>query len=439
MTQIDETIATYLTALRIEGKTPATIASYANSLEDFRRIGRRLPLPDSVEKYQVEHVYEFLGALQERGASPDYRHRRHREVQTLFSWSERMGLVDENVFKRVPRVKVGEKMKPPFSPDDVRLLLESQDTGTLGGCRNYAILLFLLDTGVRASECISIRLEDVDWDRRRVFVRHAKGQKQRWVGLGEVAASALRDYVGGFRGEREGMLFLSGHGEPLATGNSLRIILRRIGDGVGLTKVHPHRFRHTFATWAIESGAREIDVQLLLGHSDMTMTQRYARTYTSEQAVRAHGQLSPVAQLSPKNDRRPQKEVNHEEAATTDLLPAHLAPRHAAREGHVQPPRGRAGVATPRDAMRPGVALLAKYKGTEYHCEVVEHDGALRFVLPDGRTFKSPSAAGRAITGSQVNGYRFWSIVDRQDDRRAAALEARSSAAHLPVSASADR
>ena len=60
-----------------------------------------------------------------------------------------------------------------------------------------------------------------------------------------------------------------------------------------MAKVHPHRFRHTFATWAIESGAREIDVQMLLGHSDLTMTQRYARTYTSEQAVRAHAHAQP--------------------------------------------------------------------------------------------------------------------------------------------------
>ena len=116
MVQIDETITSYLTALKIEGKTPATIASYANSLEDFRRVGRRLGLPDTVREYDVGHVYQFLGAMQERGASPDYRHRRHRDVQTLFSWCVRMGLVDENIFKRVPRVKVGEKIKPPSLP-----------------------------------------------------------------------------------------------------------------------------------------------------------------------------------------------------------------------------------------------------------------------------------------------------------------------------------
>src|SRR5665811_2061196 len=98
---------------------------------DFRRVGSRLGLPETVEAYDVEHVYQFLGALQERGASPGYQHRRHREVQTLFSWCERMRIVDQNVFKRVPRVKVGERIKPPFTPGEVRLLLDSQDRDRL--------------------------------------------------------------------------------------------------------------------------------------------------------------------------------------------------------------------------------------------------------------------------------------------------------------------
>ncbi len=115
MAQIDETIASYLTAPKIEGKTPKTIESYANSLKDFRKVGCRLGLPETVEEYGVEQIYQFLGALQERGASPGYQHRRHREVQTLFSWCVRMGIVEQNVFKRVPRVKVGEKIKPPFT------------------------------------------------------------------------------------------------------------------------------------------------------------------------------------------------------------------------------------------------------------------------------------------------------------------------------------
>ena len=191
--------------------------------------------------------------------------------------------------------------------------------------------------------------------------------------------------------------------------------MRRIGDAVGLQKVHPHRFRHTFATWAIQSGAREIDVQMLLGHSDLTMTQRYARTYTSEQAVRAHGELSPVAQLESRSGSEVDGTAQRDEVLSTNLLPPRNGVSDVAGEAaaRVQPLRGEANVATTKDAMKPGVTLVAKYKGSEYICEVVEQDGALRFVLPDGRTFRSPSAAGRAITASQVNGYRFWTILEK--------------------------
>ena len=209
-----------------------------------------------------------------------------------------MGYVEENVFAKVPLVKLPQKFQPPFSPDEMRALLDSQDHDTLTGCRNFALILFLLDTGARASECIGVDLSDVDWERRRVLIRHSKGGKERWVGLGEQAATALRDYVRRFRAGGEGALFLTSAGQRMASAGTLEVLLRRLGARVGVKKVHPHRFRHTFATWAIESGAREIDVQMLLGHADLTMTQRYARAYTSEQAVRAHAELSPVARLN---------------------------------------------------------------------------------------------------------------------------------------------
>ena len=94
MADLDETISTYLTAITVEGKTPKTIHSYANSLDDFRRVGKKLGLPNAVEDYQVEHVYRFLGALRERGASAGYQHRRHREVKAFFSWCRRMGQIE---------------------------------------------------------------------------------------------------------------------------------------------------------------------------------------------------------------------------------------------------------------------------------------------------------------------------------------------------------
>ena len=443
MARIDDTIATYLTAIEVEGKTQNTVLSYRASLEDFRRVGRRLRFPKELEAYSVEHVYGFLGDLKQRGASPAYQHRRHREVKTFFSWCRRMEYVEANVFAKVALVKLDQQIRPPFSPDEIRRLLGSLDRTNPPGCRNHALILFLLDTGVRVSECVSIRLDDVDWERRRVLVRETKNKHDRWVGFGERTAQAMRDYVERFRGDRSGVLFLTAAGEPMASGNTVRVMLRRIAEQLGLEKVHPHRFRHTFATWAIQSGAREIDVQLLLGHSDLAMVQRYSRTYTSEQAVRAHAGLSPVGQLETvggegdaEEHPAPPAGAGPAEDQTPDLLSSpdrlsHVVPQRTDGVSPDElPTNGKAEtMATTKEKIRAGQTLVAKYKKQQHTCEVVEHDERLYFVLQKGRVFKSPSAAGKAVTGTATNGYRFWSIPDQPPAGQAARQQAAQAAA----------
>ena len=296
MAHIGGLISTYLTACEVEGKSPWTLASYAASLRDFRRVGARQGFPGDLSEHTVAHVYEFLRDVRSRGATPAYQHRRHREVKAFFSWCRRMGFIEENPFARVPLVKLEQQIIQPFSVEEIDRLLASQDRGKLTGCRNYALFLFLLDTGVRASECVSVELEDVDWERHRVRVLNGKGKKQWWVGVSERTLGALREYVQRYRGLESGALFQSSKGEALRS-HALNVILQRVASRLGLKKVHPHRFRHTFATWAIRACAREVDVQALLGHSSMAMVRRYSQTYGSEQAVEAHATFSPVAQL----------------------------------------------------------------------------------------------------------------------------------------------
>ena len=116
---------------------------------------------------------------------------------------------------------------------------------------------------------------------------------ERVVRVGEQALAALAHYIDEHRGHEPGSLFLSDEGNPMSR-NSVRVMLARLGKRARVRKVHPHRFRHTFATWAIEHEAREIDVQYLLGHSTPVMVRRYSATYNSEKAARAHERWSPV-------------------------------------------------------------------------------------------------------------------------------------------------
>jgi integrase len=159
-----------------------------------------------------------------------------------------------------------------------------------------AMIFFLLDTGVRSSELISIRLADVFFEQHRVRVLQGKGKKQRWTAISDVALEALDAYLESFRGRRDGLLIQTVDGRPLKN-HHMNVMFSRFGFDAGVEHVNPHRFRHTFATWAIRASARELDVQYLLGHSSPMMVRRYSATYDSEQAAAAHAAFSPASQL----------------------------------------------------------------------------------------------------------------------------------------------
>ncbi len=295
---LDDGIAEYLLACEIEGKSPRTVQAYGETLRLFRRVCGARDLPAALADFRPAHIYQFLKAVQDSGVSIGTRHRRFRETRTLFSWALRMGYCARNPFAGIPNVRLEQKVIQPYTPEEVQALLEICDPETAFGCRNRAIILLLLDTGIRASELLQLTLADIQWADHRVHIRWGKGRKQRVVPLGDRPAAAVRDYIDRFRGEEVGCVFLSSRGPrvPLAP-FSLVTLFDRLGRRAGVHRVHAHRFRHTFATWAIENQARELDVQYLLGHSTSAMVRRYAATYDSAKAAAAHSGFSPMRRL----------------------------------------------------------------------------------------------------------------------------------------------
>ena len=297
--------------------------------------------------------------------------------------------------------------------------------------------------------CASVQLDEVDWERRRVLV-HGKGAKQRWVGIGERTADALRDYVARFRGEQAGALFLGRHGEGMADGHSFYVLLGRLAKRAGVEKANPHRFRYSFATWAIASGARELDVQLLLGHSSPQMTQHYARAYDSEQAVAAHAALSPMGQLASTlgaahaaTNGRPRESVGHDLLSSLNGVSDVVRSEAAGALPDAPPARKEGRMSTTKAEIKAGLTLVGKYKGEEHTCEVVEHDERLYFVRPDGQFFTSPSSVGKAVTGTATNGYRFWSVPEKAPSgqpgrQKAARLAVAAVTADQPMSTAAE-
>ena len=299
-TGLDEAIAAYLAACEVEGKSPRTVDAYAETLAMFRGICLHKGLPARVGEFGPAHIYAFLKVIADSGVSLGTRHRRFRETRAFFSWCTRMGGCAASPFTGIVNVKVEQKVIQPLSEEEIHALLDLCDPAEEFGCRNRAIILLFLDTGMRYAELHQLILADVSWEDRRIHIRHGKGRKQRVVPFGDGPAAALRDYVERFRGEDEGPLLLtiSRWGEPRRPMNKylLGTLFTRLGERAGV-HANPHRFRHTFATWAIENHARELDVQYLLGHSTSAMVRRYSATYDAAKAAAAHASFSPAARL----------------------------------------------------------------------------------------------------------------------------------------------
>ena len=288
-------IATYLARCAVEGKSPRTIAAYRETLTRFQRYLREDGAPLDPDRLRPDHVIAYLVRFSDH--RPDTRHRYFREVRCFFRWLHTAGYTDNDPFRGLRNVRLPHTIVPPLTPAEIGRLLACCEAATVVGRRDRAILLTLLDTGVRCAEAVGLDLADCDFASRRLHVRHGKGDKARVVPFAARCADALTAYCAD-RGPAPGPLFVAARYARLNDGfrlrpNGLKQLLRRLGRAAGVPRVHAHRFRHTFATWAIAHDARELDVQHLLGHSSPDMVRRYSATYGSAQAAERHAAFSP--------------------------------------------------------------------------------------------------------------------------------------------------
>jgi integrase/recombinase XerC len=294
-----ELVDLYLVRCQVEGKSVQTVTAYRYTLGRFLRSLE----PDNRHAAAAvgpEQVYRYLGRFTH--LTLDSRHRYFREVRCFFNWLVAAGYLAATPFAHLRNVRLPSKIVRPFTPEDVQRLVAACSDDTPAGVRDRAIVL-LLDTGLRVSELAQLALDDLDLETMRLRVLHAKGNKQRVAPFADGCRRELLRYLH-VRGVGPGPLFCAtdGHGSlrrdvPLQP-NGVKQLLRRLGKKTGIARVHAHRFRHTFATWAIEQGARELDVQLLLGHASPDMVRRYTSSYNAEQAARRHGAFSPVSRIA---------------------------------------------------------------------------------------------------------------------------------------------
>ena len=278
---MDRIAEDYRNYLRIErGMSPNTVAAYARDAEGLLGACEGFR-PADIGTAEIEH---YLSDRIEKGLSKRSQARLLSSLRSFFNWCVEEGEVRDNPCDRIDAPKLGKYLPAVLSVAEVDAILSSVDTKTPTGLRSRAILEVLYGCGLRVSECTGLRISHVHLDEGFVNVI-GKGNKQRIVPLGEMAAEAVRNYLPA-RPEPaarafEDILFLNKNGRPLSRVSVFNLVKER-AMAAGIHKeISPHTFRHSFATHLIEGGADLRTVQEMLGHESILTTEIYTHIDSS--------------------------------------------------------------------------------------------------------------------------------------------------------------
>ena len=290
-------IAAFLNYARVErGLSPNTIAAYRSDLHGFSAYAAKRSLAsDDVDR---EAVVAFLGELYKAGLDSRSVARHLVTVRSFFRFLRQEKLIGRDPTEQIDLPRVWKRLPKFLSVEEVERLLAQPNETTPEGRRDRAMLEVLYATGLRVSELVNLKVNDVESD-AGVLRCLGKGSKERLVPVGKAATRALRDYLAQGRPQflkrrASPYLFLSRRGERM-TRQRFWQILRAYGRAgrlrAGLT---PHTLRHSFATHLLERGADLRSVQLLLGHADIATTQIYTHV-TQERLQQMYRRHHPRA------------------------------------------------------------------------------------------------------------------------------------------------
>jgi integrase/recombinase XerC len=294
---------TYLTAfqtyLEVERQaSPHTIRNYLSDLEQFVSFAsNRLGAPLTPPQIDATLIRDFLSTLYQQGVGHTTLARKLASLRSFLHFLQQQGQVHDNVAKHVQAPKIRRPLPNVLPIDQVFALLDTAVTPpTPLTLRDQAILELLYAAGIRVSELVALDMQDIDLQAGTMRVQ-GKGRRERQVFFGKTATQALQAYLEVRQGQETWALFVNHRGGRLTT-RGVQLLVKKHCQRTGLpTRTSPHTMRHAFATHLLDNGADLRAIQELLGHQQLSTTQKYTHVST-DRMLEVYDKAHPRARRS---------------------------------------------------------------------------------------------------------------------------------------------
>jgi len=270
----------YLSVLKLEKNlSENTIQSYRNDITCFLNFLEEDNITDPDEIKQ-NNIVAFFKSLKDTGLTSRSASRYHSAIKGFFKYLFVNKYIKESPIEKVSPPKLSKNLPSVLSVNEIEMILSKPDVNDKLGLRDKATLELLYACGIRVSELINLKISSLFFSEEviRVF---GKGSKERIVPIGSSAVKWINEYLSKSRPllekkmKSENYLFLNTRGTKLSRMSIWKIVDKYVKEAGIKSDVHPHTFRHSFATHLLEGGADLRAVQEMLGHSDISTTQIY--------------------------------------------------------------------------------------------------------------------------------------------------------------------
>lgn len=256
----------FLDAKKIEGCSERTLQYYKVTVAHLLS-----QTENSVRKVTTEEIRAYLAEYQKNSNCSNVTiDNIRRNISSFFSWLEEEDYILKSPMRRIHKIKTKTVVKSTISDEGIERLRDN-----CSEIRDLAIIDLLYSTGIRVGELVNLNIDDIDLEGRECIV-YGKGDKERRVYFDAKAKVHLKEYIESREDSNEALFVTLDAPHDRLKISGVEIRLRQLGKQLELEKIHPHKFRRTMATRAIDKGMPIEQVQKILGHSQIDTTMQYA-------------------------------------------------------------------------------------------------------------------------------------------------------------------